>query len=63
MDIARISTTLSSINTQSQIGVKLLDKALETNDILGNGLVDMMNKSVMEQSVNPDIGSNFDMYI
>ncbi|MCM1189427.1 MAG: YjfB family protein [bacterium] len=63
MDIAGISTALSNISTQSQIGTAVLDKAMDTNRELGEGLVRMIDAAQMERSVNPAVGGNFDMRI
>ncbi len=63
MDIAAVSMALSSITTQNQVGTAVLDKAMETNEALGAGLVDMMDAAAMELSVNPNIGSNLDLRI
>lgn len=54
---------LNQVNTASQVGVAVLDKGLETLEQVGQGLVDMINKSAMERSVNPHIGGNFDMIV
>lgn len=63
MDIAKLSTTLKEIETASKVSIKVLDKTMETNEELGAGLVDMINKAAMERSVNPSVGSNFDMIV
>lgn len=63
MDIAGISTALSNISTQSQVGTAVLDKAMDTNRELGEGLVRMIDAAQMERSVNPAVGGNFDMRI
>lgn len=60
MDIAKLSTNMSQINTASQFGVAMLSKQLDTNEQMGASLIDMMDKSMMERSVMPHIGSNFD---
>ena len=41
----------------------MLSKALDVTDEQGSALVNMMNKSTMELSVNPNIGSNFDVTV
>lgn len=41
----------------------MLDKALDTNQELGQGLMKMIDSAAMERSVNPHIGSNFDMIV
>lgn len=63
MDIAAVSMALSNISMQSQVGTAMLDKAMETNEALGAGLVQMMDAAAMELSVNPNIGSNLDLRI
>lgn len=63
MDIAGVSMALSNISTQSQVGTAVLSKAMDTNEELGAGLVQMIDSAAMERSVNPDIGANFDMRI
>lgn len=63
MDIAGLSTSLSQIDTQNNVGVAMLSKALDTNEEMGSSLISMMDRSTMEQSVTPHIGSNFDMSV
>lgn len=63
MDVASLSTALSLSSSLNQIGIAVLDKALNTNQILGQGLVEMIDSAVMERSVYPHIGSNFDMVV
>ncbi len=63
MDVAGLSMSLSTINTQSQVGIAVLGKAMDTNEALGEGLVQMIDAAAMERSVNPDIGANIDIRI
>ena len=64
MDIAGLSMALAQVNTQNDVGVAMLSKALDVNDQQGEAMIDMMNKSAsMELSVNPNVGGNFDMRI
>lgn len=63
MDIAGISSALSNVSTQSRVSIAVLDKAMETNKTLGEGLVEMIDSAAMERSVNPHVGSNFDMWV
>lgn len=63
MDIAGVSMALADISTQSQVGTAVLSKAMETNESLGEGLVQMIDAAAMELSVNPGIGANIDMRI
>lgn len=63
MDIAGVSTALASISTQSKVGTAVLSKAMDTNEELGAGLVQMLDSAAMERSVDPSVGSNFDMSV
>lgn len=62
MDIAGLSTSLSLVNTQNQFGIAMLSKSLDNIETQGESMVSMMDRS-MELSVNPNIGSNFDMSV
>ena len=62
MDIAGLSMALANVNLRNQVSIAVLDKALENSSDFGDSLLRMMNHS-MELSVNPDIGSNIDLYI
>lgn len=62
MNIPELSTTLQNMNLQNQVGVAVLSKALDSTEQSGTSLINMMDRS-MELSVNPNIGSNFDMYV
>ena len=63
MDIAGLSMSLSQINTMNNVGVAVLSKQLDTNESMGQSLVSMMDRSMMEQSITPHIGSQFDMSV
>lgn len=63
MDIAGLSTTLSTINLQSKVGTAMLDKTMDTNEALGQGLVQMIDAAALERSVNPAVGANFDLRV
>ena len=63
MDIASISMALAQTNSLSKVGAAVLDKAMESNEIAGQGIMKMMDAAAMERSVNPAIGSNFDMLV
>lgn len=62
MNIPELSTALASSKLSSQVGIAVLDKALENNEAAGESLINMMDRS-MELSVNPHIGSNIDMFV
>lgn len=63
MDIAGVSTALSNANLQSRVGTAVLSKAMDTNEALGAGLIEMIDSAAMERSVNPHVGANFDMWV
>lgn len=63
MDLARLSLSMSSIQTNTAFGVAMLSKSLDAVSATGDQIVDMIDTSAMERSVNPAVGSNFDMYI
>ena len=55
--------SLSSNKVMSQVSTAVLSKAMDTNEALGQGLVQMMDAAAMELSVNPGVGANFDMKV
>lgn len=63
MDIAGLSTALSNISLQSQVSIAVLDRAMDSEEALGKGVVEMMNAAAMELSVNPGVGANVDIRI
>lgn len=62
MNIPELSTALANVQLSNQVGIAVLDKAMENSEIIGESLINMMDRS-MELSVNPHIGSNIDMLI
>lgn len=63
MDIAGLSMSLANIEIANKVGTAVLDKALETNEALGAGMVEMIDAAAMERSVNPAVGGNFDFRV
>ena len=63
MDIAGLSVALSQNTVLTKVGTAVLDKALDTNEVLGQNLVSMIDAAALERSINPHIGSNFDMLV
>ena len=45
------------------IGTLMLSKALDQQTTEGNGIVKMLDAAAMERSVNPAVGSNFDVSV
>lgn len=62
MNIPELSTALANVQVTNQVGIAMLDKAMETSESSGASLIRMMDRS-MELSANPHIGSNFDMSV
>ncbi len=63
MDIAGLSTSLAQVNLTNNFGVAMLSKQLDMNESMGQSMVEMMDRSMMEQSVTPHLGSHFDMSV
>lgn len=63
MDIAGVSMELENASIQSRVGTAVLSKALDTNEALGAGMVQMIDAAAMERSVNPGVGANLDIRI
>ena len=63
MDIARLSLAMSASQTQSAFGVAMLSKSLDTLEDTGAQITKMIDAAAMERSVNPGVGTNFDMYV
>ncbi len=63
MDIASVSSALASVNLQTQVSTAMLSKTLDLGETLSAGMVQMIDSAAMERSVNPNVGSNFDVRI
>lgn len=66
MNISGIGSTsmaLTGSDSLSKVDIAMLSKALDANEVAGNGLLNMIDSAAMERSVNPSVGSNFDMVV
>lgn len=61
MDIAGLSMAMASTNLQNKVETAMLGKAMDTNEALGQGLVQMIDSAAMERSVTPELGANIDL--
>ena len=61
MNITALSGALANIQTKNDVGTAVLAKAMDSNETLGQGVVNMIDSAAMERSVNPSVGSNFDV--
>lgn len=52
------ATVLANANTQSSVGMAMLNKALDADKMDGEAIV-----SMLERSVNPMVGQNIDIRI
>lgn len=64
MNVGGIGPALSAVSTSEPgslsgaVGLKMLDKTLDASEAMNDGLAKMM-----EMSVNPNVGSNFDVSV
>ena len=58
MDIAELSSNLSTFNVVNDVQVAVLRQSLDTLETSGDSLTKMM-----EASVNPELGQNIDIRI
>lgn len=58
MDIASLSTAMSTQNILNDVSVAMLSKSLDTAEDMGDGMV-----KIMESSVTPYLGQNIDYYV
>ena len=63
MDIAGVSMALSNAKIANSVGTAVLGKTMDLNETMGQGLINMIDKASMELSVNPSVGSRFDMLV
>ena len=66
MNISNISLAQLSVtgsDSLSKVETAMLSNALDANDVAGAGLLKMIDAAAMERSVNPSVGSNFDMVV
>lgn len=58
MDIASLSTAMSTQNILNDVSVAMLSKSLDTVEDMGDGMV-----KIMESSVTPYLGQIIDYYV
>ncbi len=61
MDIAGLSMDMAMMDVKSQVGIKMLSKAIDLGKDMGAEMVQMMDAAAMELSVNPAVGGNVDI--
>ena len=63
MDIAALSMAMAQNKIMASFGVKMLSKTLDTQEQIGNEVVQMIDSAAMERSINPAVGGNIDISI
>ena len=63
MDIAALSMAMAKSQLTTDFGVAMLSKSLDTSADMGDSLVAMMDRSMMEQSDTPHLGANIDLTV
>lgn len=63
MDIGAVSTALANVDLKTQIGAAVLGKAMDSEEELAAGMMELIDSAAMERSVNPAIGGNIDIRI
>lgn len=63
MDIAGLSMSMASNNIQTEVGMAVLSKAMDTQEAQGQAVVELIDSAAMERSVTPQLGANIDLRI
>lgn len=63
MDIAALSMVMSQNQIMESVGVAMLDKSLETQEMVGSEVLQLIDGAALERSINPNIGGNIDLMI
>ena len=63
MDIAALSMAMAQNKIMESFGVEMLSKTLDTQEQIGNEVVQMIDSAAMERSINPAIGGNIDIIV
>ena len=63
MDIPSLSMAMAQNKVLQDVSIAVMATSLDTARETGAQMVDMMEKSAMELSVNPHIGGNFDVSV
>lgn len=58
MDIAALSSVMSQTVLMDQVSTAVLSKSLDNMEVMGDGM-----KKILETSVQPQLGQNFDVSI
>ncbi len=59
--IEGMAVNLSQSSLMTKVSTEVLAMSMDQLEMTGAGLIDMMNRSVMENSVAPHLGGNIDI--
>ncbi len=62
-DLTALSSSYATGGIAQAVSTQMLAKTLDVNESVGQGMVRMIDSAAMERSVNPAVGSNFDMSV
>ncbi|MDO4166166.1 MAG: YjfB family protein [Eubacteriales bacterium] len=63
MDMEGLSMNMSQTGLLDAVGTQVLAMSLDMAEQAGEGLIDMMDRSMMENSVMPELGGNIDIMV
>lgn len=63
MGLVNMAVNFKQATNMNDISTAVLAKALDTGRDMGKNVVEMLDSAAMERSVNPAVGSNFDMSV
>lgn len=63
MQVGKVSSGISVLSIQSEIGFAVLGKNMDAMKQAGEGLIKVMESASLEQSVNPHLGGNINLRV
>ena len=63
MGLATMAVNFNTAKVYNDVSTAILAKAMDMTQSYGEGIVQMLDSSAMERSVNPSVGSNIDISV
>lgn len=63
MDIGLLSVNMGQSQVMTDVSTAILAKSMDMAEQAGDSMVNMIERSTMENSVNPNLGSNIDLMV
>lgn len=63
MTIPELSVNMATSQLQTNVATAVLGKQMDMMEVQGASLINMMDRSMMETSVNPNLGANLDLTV